>query len=86
MQCLQYQTDQQSDMKKVEKLNNLFFGFMAKGIEESDGGLCFISMAVLCGSLFVNSRNKSHRPATQCSVFQSAEGGVTIADKPACTK
>ena len=37
MQCLQYQTDQQSDVKKVEKLNNLFFGLMAKGIEESDG-------------------------------------------------
>jgi hypothetical protein len=34
VQCLQYKTDQQSDVKKVEKLNNLFFGLMAKGVEE----------------------------------------------------
>ena len=51
MQCLQYQTDQQSDVKKVEKLNNLFFGLMAKAVEESDGALCFIIMSVLCGSM-----------------------------------
>ena len=29
VQCLQYKTDQQSDLKKVEKLNNLFFSLMA---------------------------------------------------------
>lgn len=34
--CLQYQTDQQSDVKKVEKLNNLFFGLMATGVEDSE--------------------------------------------------
>ncbi len=39
LQCLQYQTDQQSDVKKVEKLNNLFFGLMAAGIENSEGEL-----------------------------------------------
>lgn len=38
MQCLQYKTDQQSDVKKVEKLNNLFFGLMAKGVEEEHEG------------------------------------------------
>ena len=69
MQCLQFQTDQQSDVKKVEKLNNLFFGLMAKGIEESDGALCFISMDALCSSMLGDSRNKLHRPATQCSVI-----------------
>jgi signal recognition particle subunit SRP9 len=31
LQCLQYKTDQQADLKKVEKLNNLFFALMAKG-------------------------------------------------------
>lgn len=41
VQCLQYQTDQQPDVKKVEKLNNLFFGFMAKGVEESAGETAF---------------------------------------------
>jgi len=34
---LQYQTDQQSDVKKVEKLNNLFFGLMATGVEDTEG-------------------------------------------------
>lgn len=38
MQCLQYKTDQQSDVKKVEKLNDLFFGLMAKGVEEKPEG------------------------------------------------
>lgn len=37
LQCIQYQTDQQSDVKKVEKLNNLFFGLMANGVEDSEG-------------------------------------------------
>lgn len=31
LQCLQFQTDQLADVKKVEKLNNLFFTLMAKG-------------------------------------------------------
>ena len=53
MQCLQYQTDQQSDVKKVEKLNNLFFGLMAKAIEESDGALSFIIMNMSCGPMIV---------------------------------
>jgi hypothetical protein len=39
MQCLQYKTDQQSDVKKVEKLNNLFFGLMANGVEAEPGGI-----------------------------------------------
>lgn len=38
VQCLQYKTDQQSDVKKVEKLNNLFFGLIAKGVEEKPEG------------------------------------------------
>ena len=42
VQCLQYQTDQQSDVKKVEKLNNLFFGLMATGVEDSDGELTLL--------------------------------------------
>ncbi|KAL6779123.1 SRP9 [Auxenochlorella protothecoides x Auxenochlorella symbiontica] len=29
--CLQYKTDQQADLKKVDKLNALFFALMATG-------------------------------------------------------
>ncbi|EIE26874.1 signal recognition particle, SRP9 subunit, partial [Coccomyxa subellipsoidea C-169] len=29
--CLQYQTDQLADVKKVEKLNNFYFASMARG-------------------------------------------------------
>ncbi|EFN58678.1 hypothetical protein CHLNCDRAFT_19803 [Chlorella variabilis] len=29
--CLQYKTDQQADLKKVEKLNRVFFELMATG-------------------------------------------------------
>ena len=31
MQCLQYKTDQQLDIKRMEKLNTIFFAMMAKG-------------------------------------------------------
>ncbi|BDA40442.1 probable signal recognition particle 9 kDa protein at N-terminal half [Coccomyxa sp. Obi] len=34
--CLQFQTDQLADVKKVEKLNNLFFTLMAKGDAAED--------------------------------------------------
>ncbi len=30
-QCLQFKTDQQADLKKLERLNNLFFALMSKG-------------------------------------------------------
>jgi hypothetical protein len=31
MQCLQYKTDKQADLKKIEKLNHVFFSLMATG-------------------------------------------------------
>lgn len=31
MQCLQYKTDQQADLKKIERLNHTFFALMATG-------------------------------------------------------
>lgn len=31
MQCLQYKTDQQTDLRKIEKLNRMFFSLMATG-------------------------------------------------------
>lgn len=31
VQCLQYRTQQQTDLKKVDKLNTLFFSLMATG-------------------------------------------------------
>lgn len=31
MQCLQYKTDQQTDLRKIEKLNRLLLGLMATG-------------------------------------------------------
>lgn len=31
MQCLQYKTDKQADLKKIEKLNHIFFSLMATG-------------------------------------------------------
>jgi hypothetical protein len=37
-QCLQYKTDQQSDLRKLERLNNLFFVLTAKG--EATQGMC----------------------------------------------
>jgi hypothetical protein len=29
LQCLQYKTDQQADLKKLEQLNNVFFDLMS---------------------------------------------------------
>jgi signal recognition particle subunit SRP9 len=31
VQCLQYKTDQQADLKKIEKLSKVFFSLMATG-------------------------------------------------------
>ena len=31
LQCLQYKTDKQTDLKKIEKLNHIFFSLMATG-------------------------------------------------------
>lgn len=36
VQCLQYKTDQVSDLKKIEKLNNKLFNLMALGEEGAD--------------------------------------------------
>lgn len=36
-QCLQYKTDQQSDLKKIERLNNLFFDLTATGDAPAGG-------------------------------------------------
>jgi len=34
--CLQYKTDQQLDIKRMEKLNTIFFAMMAKGEYDPD--------------------------------------------------
>eukprot|EP00850_Spirogloea_muscicola_P004428 SM000019S04972 [mRNA] locus=s19:384192:384848:+ [translate_table: standard] len=31
--CLKYKTDQAQDARKMEKLNNLFFALMARGLD-----------------------------------------------------
>ncbi|CAM8976730.1 unnamed protein product [Rhodiola kirilowii] len=36
-ECLKYKTDQAQDLKKLEKLNNIFFTLMARGPEEVSG-------------------------------------------------
>lgn len=36
VQCLQYKTDQVSDLKKIEKLNNKLFNLMALGEQGAD--------------------------------------------------
>ena len=40
VQCLQYRTDQQADLKKIEKLNNLFFSLMAASSHDAAVGRC----------------------------------------------
>ncbi len=43
MQCLQYQTDQLADVKKVEKLNNFYFASMARGdISPGQSNCCLL--------------------------------------------
>jgi len=45
LQALQYKTDQIADVKKIEKLNLLFFTLMAQGSEaegEQLPALCFV--------------------------------------------
>ena len=37
LQCLQYKTDQQADLKKIEKLNRAFFALMATGAPPPPG-------------------------------------------------
>ena len=37
LQCLQYKTDQQADLKKIEKLNRVFFALMATGAPPPPG-------------------------------------------------
>ncbi|CAL5225197.1 g7980 [Coccomyxa viridis] len=66
--CLQYQTDQQSDVKKVEKLNNLFFGLMATGVEDSeepaadgDVSIADAQEGAQPGSDHVSSNSNSHK-------------------------
>lgn len=45
-QCLQYKTDQQADLKKVEKLNSRFFSLMATGSPPSGELLEFNELAL----------------------------------------
>jgi hypothetical protein len=45
LQCLKYKTDQQVDVKKMEKLNSLFFVLMARG--EHPTGACVSSQQQL---------------------------------------
>jgi hypothetical protein len=45
LQCLKYKTDQQVDVKKMEKLNSLFFVLMARG--EHPTGACVFSQQQL---------------------------------------
>ncbi len=52
LQVLQYKTDQQADLKKVEKLNQLFFSLMATGKApsgEQARGLLIGPLMAACG-------------------------------------
>jgi hypothetical protein len=62
LQCLKYKTDQQVDVKKMEKLNSLFFVLMARG--EHPTGAC----AVACSS-FISSEHlqQQHQQIEACS-------------------
>ena len=44
LQCLQYKTDQQADLRKIEKLNNLFFSLMAAHSQDTTAGKCSPAM------------------------------------------
>lgn len=62
LQCLQYQTDQIADLKKVEKLNDRFFLLMARG-EEAAGAAhscCthYCTVSLLCCPFLVNKLGK----------------------------
>ena len=46
-QALQYKTDQIADVKKIEKLNLLFFSLMAQG-SDAEGELCLFSCIKGC--------------------------------------
>ncbi|KAK9832892.1 hypothetical protein WJX74_000946 [Apatococcus lobatus] len=39
IQCLQFATDQAADLRKVERLNNLFFALTSRGPEATEAGL-----------------------------------------------
>ena len=57
LQCLQYKTDQQADLKKIEKLNRVFFALMATG--EAPPGVC--------ADLARNSAGPCSAPAARAS-------------------
>jgi hypothetical protein len=46
---LQYKTDQQADLKKIEKLNRVFFALMATGAPPPPGA-CPLARPPRCGS------------------------------------
>lgn len=48
MQCLQYKTDQQTDLRKIEKLNRMLFSLMATG--EAPTGACLGHLALSLAS------------------------------------
>lgn len=43
---MQYKTDQIADVKKIEKLNSLFFTLMAQGTE-AEGEICMLKSATV---------------------------------------
>ncbi len=47
LQCLKYKTDQQVDVKKMEKLNNMFFALMARG-EYTPGAASWHVQCIAC--------------------------------------
>ena len=59
MQCLKYKTDKQTDLRKIEKLNNVFFSLMATGNEAATTGenftiLVSLSISILSFYTIVN--------------------------------
>lgn len=74
-QCLQFQTDQLADVKKVEKLNNMFFTLMAKGdaAEDAAEDSAEVPGAALTNPAMNGGDGKQHQ--TRASSRQQASRG-----------
>lgn len=61
LQCLQYKTDQQSDLRKLEKLNLQMMALMATGEAPTGGGLLLLP-PVRCSGVCGPARYSRRRP------------------------
>ena len=81
-QCLKYYTDQQSDVRRVEQLNGLFFRLMAAGPDAPGASLLCATLVHALQSLMStrrSSRAHSVDPACTCCCAGGIPTGVFLA-------